>query len=366
MKSKYILEQTLAKTLRHLHLSEHGSPHPVLNEDSIQGLSKDLLGLVERAVSGKFEIQVISFEELKSRLDSLLEKMFQKYPDATAVTTDRDLAFFRGIPCLELNRLIAPSLRPRWEWKSTGGSCSGEYGEIIGVGPRPGTHNLEKQMQSIKSRVGNGAVVILEDGAFTGSTLRLILNLFQQAKIEIVGIVLGFLFPAAAQQLADYNFKGEVLYWMGPEDLNDHAEWMPDHDFLPFMPGSGRVVGYTLNGRHRPVYNLNGFHLCKPYIYPFGDPTEWASIPSENAHIFSRDCLLLAENLFWEINRSIGADAPLVLKHLRSTRIPRVGIPVSVTSQEFPDLNQSIVGLIKEYRASVEFDLASKRRVVVS
>jgi len=49
-------------------------------------------------------------------------------------------------------------------------------GQLIGHGPRPGFEPLDKQFDRLASRIADRSVVLIEDGAFSGGTLRFVLQ----------------------------------------------------------------------------------------------------------------------------------------------------------------------------------------------
>ena len=339
-KSTFILDQRLYSVLGNLHIKGRADDEWRPSRTFTEEVSQKLACYVKEATEGAYNVQLIPFELLKSELDRLLEEVTVHYPDSTVVTTDRSLAFGRGLPCLEINRLITPNQKPRSEWwRFDNGQTNDEgdlYGDIIGLGPRPGYHNLDKQIEAIKVRASGTPVILLEDGAFSGRTLCLVIDQLSKAGIKVVAIVVGYLFPDANRHIREI-FNGEIHSWQKPEDLNSHSEWMPDHDFIPFLPGTGRVLGYAASGINRPIYNLNGFHICRPYIYPFGDPTGWASIPFKTAAGFSTQCILLTARIFDEIERLAGQQ--VTIGDLRTSHCPRVGLPISVHKDDLPPLN---------------------------
>ena len=342
-KSTYILDQRLYSVLGNLHIRGRSDDTWRPSRAFMEEASQKLACYVKEAANGKYNVQLIPFELLRSELDCLLEEVTAHLPDSTVVTTARSLAFGRGLPCLEINRLITPNQKPRSEWwrldnGRTRPECD-HYGDIIGVGPRPGFHNLDKQIEAIKVRASGTPVILLEDGAFSGRTLCFVLDRLTKVGIKVAAVVVGYLFPDADRHIRE-RYNGEIHSWQKPEDLNSHSEWMPDHDFIPFLPGTGRVLGYAASGINRPIYNLNGFHLCRPYVYPFGDPTGWASIPFETAARFSSQCIALTARIFDEIERLAGQQ--VTIGDLRTTHCPRIGIPISVHKDDLPPLDVSV------------------------
>lgn len=206
----------------------------------------------------------------------------------------------------------------------------GNDGEIIGLGPRPGHEDLVTQIESISRRANGRPIAIVEDGTFTGATLCTVLELFERVRARVEAIVLGFAFPKAIDAL-----KARVNGSVHTIEVTSHSQlldWMPDHDFMPLIPNCGRTFGSTVSGRIQPYYTSEGWSYAAPYIYPFGRPAEWASIPEAAALRFSVECLNLTRDFFSEISHLNGG---LTVGQLTKSWA-RVSIPYYVGEQYFP------------------------------
>lgn len=158
--------------------------------------------------------------------------------------------------------------------------------------------------------------------------------------IEIKYLVVGFLFPTAYENILKVFPKAENVHcWR--EDI--FLDWMPDHDFYPFVPNAGKVVGFSYNGHSIPVYLHNGLSLCKPYIRPYGKPVEWASISKDKDYWFSRFCIREAIHIFEEMERL--NNQKITLESLRNT-YPHVSLPVWDDEKEFPNIETRILDIL--------------------
>ena len=177
-------------------------------------------------------------------------------------------------------------------------------GNIIGIGPRP-YHDLPmQQFADFANEIADRDVILVEDGSFTGSTVLYTLELLKSKRARVRAIVLGIMFPGAEEKIKAV-FDGEIVYCKKPENPLD---WMPSHDFFPFIPNAGRVIGHRLGKIVMPVYlNYDNAAIAVPYVKPYGN-TDWASLPG-NYHslsAFSSFCLHSAEEIFFKMEEKTG------------------------------------------------------------
>lgn len=168
-----------------------------------------------------------------------------------------------------------------------------------------------------------------------------------QLKVNLVGVAAGFRFAYEDnRQLDDFGVTIQVV--------NDHDslfEWVPDHDFLPFVPGCGKVLGVELGGEHYPHYNHEHASFSVPYVMPFGPVAQWASIPKDQVSNFSSTCLKLTQALFLELERINGKE--IVISDIIHSR-QRVSIPVSVDTDSsgrvhrLPSIDTRVVDFLTE------------------
>lgn len=213
-------------------------------------------------------------------------------------------------------------------------------GQLIGHGPRPGFEPLEKQYDDLAKRIAGRSVVLIEDGAFSGGTLRYVLQELNSRGLTVTAIIIGFCCTRARFVLGNF-FKGELVIVHPIENLLD---WIPDHDLIPFMPNCGRVVGEPSTYGFMPVRSIDGFSRAYPYILPFGKIEEWASLPIEGARDLSRLCLETSIELFGRvcpkmtIGELLGAN-------------PRVSMPIEIGADQVQvALDTEVVGFLEQMR----------------
>jgi hypothetical protein len=155
------------------------------------------------------------------------------FQDTFSVSTCPEIANLRDGGSLYINRIIDDS------------------GEVIGIGPRPGASSIEDQFSAICNIAEGRPIIIIEDGSFTGGTMKFILQEMNKREIKVNALVIGLVFPKAQKELSGV-FDGEII---ACDDADNYLDWMPDHDFFPFTPGSGRVFGLSWRGNPIPLYS---------------------------------------------------------------------------------------------------------------
>lgn len=217
-------------------------------------------------------------------------------------------------------------------------------GQLIGHGPRPGFEPLAKQYDDLAQRVAGRSVVLIEDGAFSGGTLRSVLHELNSRGITVTAIVIGFCCTRAKFVLGSF-FKGELVVVHPIENLLD---WIPDHDLIPFIPNCGRVLGEPVAHSFMPVRSSGGFSYAYPYILPFGKIEEWASLPMEGAQDLSRLCLDTSIEIFSRVGLTM-----TIGELLRAN--PRVSIPIEIGADLAEvALDTEVVSCLKQLRERLE------------
>jgi len=210
-------------------------------------------------------------------------------------------------------------------------------GQLIGHGPRPGFDPLTKQFDDLAQKIAGRSVVLIEDGAFSGGTLRSVLHELNSRGITVTAIIIGFCCTRAKFVLG-HIFKGELVIVHPIENLLD---WIPDHDLIPFIPNCGRVLGESVSHGFMPVRSAEGFSRAYPYILPFGKIEEWASLPIEGAQDLSRLCLDTSIEIFGRVGPKMTIGELL-------DKNPRVSMPIEIGA------NQAKVGLDTEVVSFLE------------
>ncbi len=213
-------------------------------------------------------------------------------------------------------------------------------GQLIGHGPRPGFKPLAEQFDDLAKKIAGRSVVLIEDGAFSGGTMRYVLHELNSRGLTVTAMVIGFC-CTRAEFVLDQIFKGELVIVHPIENLLD---WIPDHDLIPFIPNCGRVLGEPVDGAFMPVRSSDGFSCAFPYILPFGKIEEWASLPLEGAEDLSRLCLDISIEIFGRVGPKMTIGELLAAN-------PRVSMPIEIHAPEARlALDTEILGLLEKTR----------------
>lgn len=316
----YVITFDLGQRIQELQAS--GLVVPAVDHPLIESAERRLIETLKATVNDGKVIGLRTSELAKDIIAAALEE----WPDAFIVSACPELKTARSAQ-LEVSRLY------------------GLRGKFEGVGPRPGYPSLLEQAASLKDEVGSRPVVIVDDGVFTGVTIEHIVDRLKAKGIRPVGFVAGFAF-ARSQPVLDQAERGGVRVKM-VHQLNPVA-WHPHRDFVPFIPGCGRVIGFTMDGRWRtnrfPLYTHNGASYAFPYLPQFSDSaqlwTSWAGLPDSAAEPIGSSCLQLATDLYLEIERL--NSRPITIGDV-SRPLGSANVPMIVGESDFPPLQTRVV-----------------------
>jgi len=322
-RQKYVLMPDLVHSLSILPRKGINIPGRSLVDD----MEKELFEMIKKLFVGS-DVDVIElpFNEMCDALVARAHKIKEEYPEALVVTTAPLIAYEAEGNCIRLNRIVDMQ------------------GNIIGIGPRPGNCSIAEQLKELKGK----PVIIIEDGSFTGSSLSFLLESLSKEKVK--AIILGLIFEKAKEVLAE-KYDGEVYCHINSD--SKFLDWMPTHDFFPFIPNSGRVVGFTFGKKQFPLYTYYGASFSKPYIYPYSDPADWASLRGDKMAMisFSQKCLDMTYNLFREISKLNGGN--VVVGDLIDSN-PRTSIPISSDCFDFPDKQDKVSEILQRGKDSLQ------------
>lgn len=221
-------------------------------------------------------------------------------------------------------------------------------GEMIGHGPRPGFDPLEVQFERLAKEIAGRSVVLIEDGAFTGGTLRFVINKLSEHGLKVTTVVIGFCCTRANAVLKEV-FDGELVI---VDPLENLVDWIPDHDLIPFIPNCGRVLGEPVSASFMPMRTDSGASRAYPYILPFGRMEKWATMPAGGARELSKLCLEAGIEIFSNVGRYDGHQIT-VGELIRAC--PRVSLPVMIGAHEsFPSFDEGVVSFLKLVREKLD------------
>lgn len=315
-KSAYVLVFDLGSKIKALR--QLGLKTPEHNDPFFLEIQTDLTKMISQALPDAeilaYEMEDLSYQILTRAHE--LRKILVK--DAVVVSSCLEIAAPRRGFVLEINRLVDFD------------------GQILGIGPRPGCPTISEQIRGIKTLVADRPVIIVEDGSFSGRTLAYVLKLFKESGVQVAALVLGFMFPQALASLRR-SYEGEMIVI---RELNNVIDWMPDHDFFPFSPNCGRVVGVSVHGLNYPFFNYDGASYGVPYILPFSPMHDWASIPKDSCNEISLYCMHKTLELF-DLLEKMNNGKEIKIGDLTGAR-PLVSVPISVRQKFFPSLDTRV------------------------
>lgn len=140
-----------------------------------------------------------------------------------------------------------------------------------GLGSRALEITLERQIGQLAAKQSGKAIALADDVIFEGKTMLQLVQKLRNKGVAVDAILAGISMREGKELLEQNGVKVESLI-VYDQVIDEICE----RDFVVGSPYSGRSV---VNGK--------GIIEGAPYLYPFGKPIEWASIPQEEAVNFS-------------------------------------------------------------------------------
>ena len=146
--------------------------------------------------------------------------------------------------------------------------------------PRQGFLSVISQLEKLETHQN---YTILDDVIFSGEGCQEIIKLGEKMGITFDKVMACVTIGEGKKRLNEMNIDVVSLY-----HFDDVIDEVCQRDFIPGFPGCGRTM-ITKDGEYRYV----------PYLLPWGNPSSWASVPVDNATLFSKACIQTAID-FWE------------------------------------------------------------------
>jgi len=154
-------------------------------------------------------------------------------------------------------------------------------GKDAGYGARNGSAASLAETVDILSRMIRGKkLVLVDDVLFSGAMFARIISLFRERGLCVPRVYAGVAVGEGIRRMQSMDC--EVRAVRSYEDVVDEV---CERDFMPGSPLSGRTVKGLQN-------------TGMPYLLPFGNPAEWASIPEVHARSFSARFLRLSAGIY--------------------------------------------------------------------
>ncbi len=151
-----------------------------------------------------------------------------------------------------------------------------------GLGSRRLEITIDQQIGQLSARLKGKVINLVDDVIFEGNTILGLVEKFRRGGVTVDTVFSGITIREGQQLLEQNSINVDSLLV-----YDQVVDEICQRDFVVGCPYSGRSV-------------VNGTGVIEgvPYLYPFGKPVEWASIPEEKAVEFSLFVLAQALNLW--------------------------------------------------------------------
>ncbi|MBX9723592.1 MAG: phosphoribosyltransferase, partial [Candidatus Obscuribacterales bacterium] len=170
----YVVTYDVASRLQAFRLKNVTVPRP--NDSLFERFHMSLFGKIQQALPG-IAIDTIEMSELRRKIWEQVDSRITDLSQQAVLSTCPEIADSNpkseGL-LLNINRLFNTD------------------GQLIGHGPRPGFESLAKQYDDLAKKIAGRSVVLIEDGAFSGGTLRSVLHELNSRGVTVTAIVIGF------------------------------------------------------------------------------------------------------------------------------------------------------------------------------
>jgi len=163
----------------------------------------------------------------------------------------------------------------------------GLEGEDMGLGRRGNALLLLSQFRNLQ-KLEDKKIVLVDDVIFTGDLLTRLVGILAKSGLCVGEICAGVGIDPGIQKLQEMGYKVNCVC-----RYHDVIDEICERDFYPGVPFSGRLLAGEKN-------------IGLPYILPFGQPGEWASIPDKWQEPLSRFCINQTIKLFRAIEECSG------------------------------------------------------------
>ena len=230
-------------------------------------------------------VELLSEDWLRSKIQELVCEGHTRHHLAT-ITLDRVYVGDHFHFALDMTRLVDPATLRK-------------FAEIGSRTQEPVQRQIANAIGSLRRRHIR-EVQLVDDVVFSGmeSGLPEIIRTLSDSGIVVCRLISGVLIGKGQRALAEAFPNLEFDPVTSYETVEDE---ICERDFYPGVPLSGRLLGSESGTPLVP-------EVGAPYLKPFGDPINWASIPEERVIQWSRFCLLHGAELWREIGRVTGRE----------------------------------------------------------
>jgi hypothetical protein len=245
-------------------------------------VSEDIYLLLNRWAEEKgFKLpNKVFFKQLRNRFKNMFGQVFNNFElvseseltvginkivqNTGLYPVSLDRVYFRSKSALDITRMVDSN------------------GQDKGLGRRIDSPTILEQFRKLRS-TGIKEVVLVDDVIFSGDLIKRVGDGLSRMGIKAPVICAGIGITEGINKLNGYGQDVRCVKQY-PGVIDEICE----RDFYPGVPLCGRTLAGEKN-------------LGVPYIFPFGKPGRWASIPPEAEMPISRFCLEQTIELFQEI-----------------------------------------------------------------
>ncbi len=204
----------------------------------------------------------------------------------------------------------------------------------LGRGSRPGMPGIgEAETRSVETQVSDcvdrmcawedlstSSLVLVDDGAFDGHTIVMVMNEFAKYGFFFQRVNLGIATRRGEETIQAWDWPksneypyatkkapyvtNEIPYTGSAVKAPDIKEWVCERDFFPGVPLGGKVIADPASGQRRPSPLLvRGIPVRAQYLQDWGDIVNWASL-TQGLNWFTLDILELSIDLWETIERA--------------------------------------------------------------
>ncbi|MBP9690898.1 HAD hydrolase-like protein [Candidatus Woesebacteria bacterium] len=207
--------------------------------------------------------------------------------------------------------------------------------------PRQGNPSFEKQIQEIAQIAQGKQVVIVDDGFFTGGTIRDFMRLAEESGVDLpIQKIIGFIGNGVASE-EPFTDKTEIL-----EPVQNLYEWIDIRDFGPF------------GGKRYEASRQNGVTSAIPYIYPWSDGSGASLNMSPRFFDISQSMIKAFQSLVTQFEAEKGCS-------LRMRDIVNAGFPLPTNAEKsIPvSINDSVTRYLDRCLTAIETERQRKTMI---
>jgi hypothetical protein len=192
--------------------------------------------------------------------------------------------------------------------------------KILGETERPGFPSITEQIAKLPN---SKPITLADDGCFSGATLKQIVRKFHSYGKTVGKVIVGISINPSENVFVE-AFPQIPL--CAVHTVDQVKDWVCERDFYLGVPFSGRTAGK----KEGDIVKCIIPEIALAYCYPFGDPIDGASVPTQFGRAFSEQVIRQSTRLWNEIGRI--RNSPILC-----SEVPRLPKGIVSGNQPFVD-----------------------------